>query len=85
MKSIRHQYTLPGKFRIKVVWLTDSVFNKRGYQDSWAWWEDSRRSIYMRKSRKGADALDDFMHEMEHAVADWRDWFRVMMKDELAK
>lgn len=79
MKDIRHQYTLPGKYRVKVVWLTDKVFKSRGCDDGWSWWDTSRQTIYLRKSRTGEDELADFMHEMEHAATDWREWFKKMM------
>jgi hypothetical protein len=51
---------------------------KPGEETPWALWDDSASdtggTIWLLRARSRAEKLDDFGHEMIHAVNDWCAW-----------
>jgi len=76
--KIPHQITLPGHYRIRIRIVTRSQAKLFPLldRDAYASWSIDDRTIYLRKSRTGTDRMEDFLHEMEHAFTDWKDYFR---------
>ena len=77
LPKIPRRITLPGHYHIRVMVVTQQEAKKTVLEeDSHACWCVELHTIYLRKSRTGMDRIDDFLHEMEHAVTDWKDAFR---------
>lgn len=66
---------LPGGYDIQVRRLNDAEADLAMGHGTFAEWDVTEREIHLRSSRKGQDLRDDFIHEMEHAIVDWKDWF----------
>jgi hypothetical protein len=74
-RSVPRCVHLPGGYDIYVVRFKTSVANKEMGADVFAEWDVDTREIHLRSSRHGQELREDFIHEMEHAMVDWKDWF----------
>lgn len=75
MHKVPTSVKLPGGYEIKVTRLTTKKANEEMGSEVFAQWDVEDHEILLRKDRKGKDLLEDFVHEMEHAIVDWKDWF----------
>jgi hypothetical protein len=66
---------LPGGYSIDVHLLSRKKANEEMGSDVYAQWDVSEHAIYLRAERKGKDRAEDFIHELEHAFVDYKDWF----------
>lgn len=75
VRKIPRSITLPGGYQVEVELQDRKKANEEMGNDVFACWDVSERTIYLRKERRGKHRLEDFVHEMEHALVDWKDWF----------
>ncbi len=66
--------TLPFGYRITVIQLTDRDYDEENGPDSFACWDSSDRTMYLRKRRPIRKRRADLAHEMLHACTDWQVW-----------
>lgn len=66
--------TLPFGYRVTVTQLPDREYDEENGDGSFACWDSSERTIYLRKRRPIRKRRADFAHEMLHACADWQVW-----------
>lgn len=55
--------------------MSEKTANKEMGEGVFAEWLIEGREIHLRSSRRGQDRREDFIHEMEHAMVDWKDFF----------
>lgn len=66
---------LPGGYDILVIVMPTKVADREIGEGCLAEWCVDHREIHLRADRKGQSRREDFIHEMEHAMVDWKDYF----------
>ena len=62
-------------YTITVRQFSEETANKMMGASVYAEWDVDEKEIHLRRNRKGKDKREDFVHEMEHAIVDWKDYF----------
>lgn len=75
MQKVPKSVVLPGGYEIQVTRLAVKKANEEMGTEVYAQWDVEEHEILLRKDRAGKELLEDFVHEMEHAIVDWKDWF----------
>lgn len=68
-------FSLPGGYDITVTRLSLKEADAEMGEGVYAQWDVGAREIHLRKERKGQEHREDFIHECEHAIVDWKDFF----------
>jgi hypothetical protein len=87
--KIPDRLALPGGYTVRVRVVADRQFDRMakraGVGDVWAFWYDATvnrgGSIYLRKNRNYGDRWEDFTHELDHAINDYRNWITLRVVD----
>ncbi len=75
MHKVPRAVKLPGGYEITVRRIAKNKANDEMGTEVYAQWDVEDHEILLRKDRKGQHLLEDFVHEMEHAIVDWKDWY----------
>lgn len=67
--------TFPGGYHISVTRMSRTKANEEMGAEVYAQWDVDEHVILLRSDRSGQEMREDFVHEMEHAFIDWKDWF----------
>lgn len=75
--KIKPTFTFPYGYKIHVKILKGNNFIKiNGNNPMLACWDQDSQTIYLRDDRIAAELWQDFLHELDHAWTDYREWLR---------
>lgn len=63
-------------WKLTIKALSDKRYNAMLGKDSWACWDSSKRTVYLRASRSLEEIAEDFDHELEHVRVDYKLWVK---------
>ena len=73
----RKSFTLPYGYHISTKVYTKSRFLKAGGGTSdFAFWCSARQTIFLRADRLPTEQWEDYLHELDHAWTDYKEWLR---------
>lgn len=67
--------SLPGGYDITVICMAEKRADRNMGEGVFAEWLVDAREIHLRRERPMQSLREDFIHEMEHAIVDWKDFF----------
>lgn len=75
LPKVPRSVTFPGDYHITVSRLNKNKADNEMGSGVYAQWDVDDHLILLRSERAGQNQREDFVHEMEHAFIDWKDWF----------